>query len=141
MVVIAFICSDQNTPILRTSLHLFPMSQFRYISPKPSSPKILRYNKNCLVPFFLLNLIFFWHSLNTTVLVFSAFYILLVFFHNKKQKTVIKHILNTYLFADWATCGHGASIISSRAWISLCHLLTIFSPLASITDLKPTNNK
>lgn len=41
-----------------------------------------------------------------------------------------------YLFANRTPSCHGAPIISSWAWISLGHFLTILSPLASICDLK-----
>lgn len=42
----------------------------------------------------------------------------------------------THLFANWTTNCHSASVVCSRTWISFRHFLTIFSPLASITNLQ-----
>lgn len=41
-----------------------------------------------------------------------------------------------YLFAHWASYSHSAAIVSTRARVTLRHFLSIFPPLATITDLK-----
>lgn len=52
------------------------------------------------------------------------------------QESNLLQLSIKYLLSNWATSSHGASVISSRTWISLCHLLPIFPPLTTISYLR-----
>ena len=55
---------------------------------------------------------------------------------NKKPVSMSERDDAIYLFANRAASGHSATVVSSRAGISLRHLLAVLPPLTSVRDLQ-----